>query len=266
MKTRLFTIIALAFTLFSIACNDVSSHSSLEETVQTTDADNQKLVAHFIHLVKDKNKEEIAAMVSYPFRRSYPLPNVKNEQEFIDRYDEIFDEELTTTITKSDPRLGWSAMGWRGIMLNNGEIWLGYDGTLAAINYESEVEQRKKSELIAADKESIHESVRIFHKPIHILDTKKLRIRIDDMGDGDYRYAAWPINKSMSEQPDVVIERGDWTPDGSGGNHYYTFKNEGYVYQCNIIAMGQEDAPVATVVISKDNQHIASYDAIIVAQ
>ena len=84
---------------------------------------NQKIVQNFIETIKTKNKEKISNLVYYPLTREYPLPEIKNKNELLKRFDEIFDTELLTLIIKSKVKTDWSEMGWRGIMLLDGEIW-----------------------------------------------------------------------------------------------------------------------------------------------
>jgi hypothetical protein len=41
-------------------------------------------------------------------------------------------------IASSDPKKGWSSVGWRGIMLGNGVLWFFlYDGKVTGMNYET---------------------------------------------------------------------------------------------------------------------------------
>jgi hypothetical protein len=227
---------------------------------------NQKIISDFIICIKNHNKEELSRKISFPLEREYPIPAIKNRQEFLTRYNELFDDSLTQLIIHSRPGKDWSAMGWRGLMLLNGQIWLDADGKLITINYQSAAERKKKTALIAADKNRLHASIKTFSQPVCILETEKFRIRIDDMGDGHYRYASWPLKSSMSDKPDIIIENGKFIPDGSGGNHKYEFKNDGYVYDCNIIVIGEKDAPPALLTIYKSNKEILSQKANIVTE
>src|SRR5262245_23493384 len=90
----------------------------------------ENLVIDFINSVKSKDKEKVISKISFPFSREYPIPSIKNKQEFLDRYNEVIDDQLTGIIINSRPSRDWSTVGWRGIMLLNGEVWLDYDGRL----------------------------------------------------------------------------------------------------------------------------------------
>lgn len=224
----------------------------------------QKFIKSFIANVKSNNKEGVAAFISFPLGRDYPIPNVKNKADFIKKYDQIFDATLKNEIIKSNPAKDWSEVGWRGIMMNQGTLWIDTDGKIISINYQSQAEKNLSNQLIAAEKAKLHPSIAKFKAPEYILETSKFRIRIDDMGNNNYRYASWSIKQKMSEKPDLVITNGKWIPDGSGGNSYFDFKKGDYLYRCYIIVLGTNDSPPATLTIYQNNKKILEQDAIIV--
>lgn len=226
--------------------------------------DQKKIVANFIDCIKHQKKEKLIADISFPFDREYPIPQIKTGEEFLKRYNEVFDEKLVKMIVNSKPDKDWAAVGWRGIMLFNGDVWLDYDGRLIAVNYQSIAEWKKEEELIALEKSNLHESIKEFKRPIHILETTKYRIRIDDMGDYNYRYTSWLINSKMSDKPDIIIEKGEFKPEGSGGNHSFVFKNGDFTYECSIIIMGEENSPPAYLTIYEGDKEIFSEKANIV--
>ena len=110
---------------------------------QLTKPEDIRLVKEFIELVRSGNVEELSKRVKYPLRRTDPIAEVKDAQEFKKRYQEIFDEKLIKEIIESTPATDWSAMGWRGIMLGSGTLWLDYDNSIIAVNQVSEVEASK---------------------------------------------------------------------------------------------------------------------------
>jgi hypothetical protein len=226
----------------------------------------QKLVYDFIDYIKNNDREKLADKISFPFNREYPIPSIKNEQEFLVRYNEVFDDTLTKTIVDSKPSSDWSAVGRRGIMLLNGEVWLDYDGRLIAVNYQSHAEAKKRVELIDIDRSQLNESLKQFKEPVLILETIKYRIRIDDMGEGFYRYASWKLESKMNEKPDIIIFKGEYKPDGSGGNHSFIFHNGEYTYDCAIIILGEDGLPPAYLTIYKGDKEILSQKANIVTK
>ncbi|RYD57336.1 MAG: hypothetical protein EOP56_08490 [Sphingobacteriales bacterium] len=238
--------------------------SNMPASSQEMNEEEMKLVSRFISYVKKQQKDQVANIVSYPLRREYPLPEIKSKNEFLKRYNELFDAALVKAISNSEPGKDWSTVGWRGIMLSNGTVWLDYDGKLIAVNNQSETETKKRVQLIAKEKKTLHPSLRTFAAPVVMLETSKYRIRVDDMGNGNYRYASWPAKRKMSSKPDLVIDKGEFIPDGSGGNYKYQFVNGAYTYDCEIIIMGEKDTPPAMLIVSQNGKQILSQKAKIV--
>jgi hypothetical protein len=226
----------------------------------------QKMVYDFIDCIKNEKKEKLLSKVSFPFRREDPIPSIKNKQEFLARYNEVFDEKLKKMIVNSQPDKDWSTVGWRGIMLFNGDVWLDYNGRLIAVNYQSDFEAKRKDELIKMERSQLHESIRDFKSPGYILETTKYRIRIDEMENGSYRYASWKLENKMSDVPDMIILRGEYMSDGSGGNGSFEFTSGEYKYQCVILVMREKDSPPAYLKIYKGDQELLSQEAKIVTR
>jgi hypothetical protein len=248
MRRQLLTLALV--TLFS----QFSTGQSLKKEYQAG-------IIKLIDCLKSNRKEQLADWVAYPLGREYPLPPVKNKKEFLARFDEIFDDTLKRLIVQSKPATDWSEVGWRGIMLHQGVVWVDQEGTITAINYQSQAEVARKKQLIEADKKKLHSSLASFKAPLYVLETKKFRIRIDELSEGRYRYASWPLTKSMGEKPDLVLTNGEWFFEGSGGNHRIEFKNAGYLYVCSIIELGSVDSPDAVLTIYKGGKEILSQDA-----
>ncbi|WP_316634801.1 hypothetical protein [uncultured Flavobacterium sp.] len=253
MKKRKLFLVLLIFCSGLIGAQDLK-------------AEYQKLVKSFIDNVKSDDKEAIGDLVLYPLNREYPIPDMVDKADFVKRYSEIFDEVLKNEITKSDPAKNWSDMGLRGLMLNQGDIWLDTDGRLIAINYESKFENNLKKSLIADQKKVLDPSIAFFQMPICILETAKFRIRIDNLGNNNYRYASWSIDKAMTEKPDLVLNGGNLIVEGIGGNHQYEFKKENYTYECAIIVLGEKNSPPAKLTIYQGTKVILKQDAKIIAE
>ncbi|WP_406825177.1 hypothetical protein [Pedobacter sp. KACC 23697] len=228
---------------------------------KTLDKKYRPVVIAFINAVKSGNIEKLSNKIAYPLKRAYPIPAIKNKQEFIKRYKEVFDDNLTKKIISSKPDSDWKDVGWRGIMLLNGELWLDTDGKLIAVNHQSRLEAKEQARLINVDKSSLHPSISNFAQPVLVFETVQYRIRIDDLGNNNYRYASWPVKSKRSDKPKLILTNGKFTPDGSGGNHNYQFKNGDYLYTCFITVMGEKSAPPAQLVISKAGKEILSQPA-----
>ena len=78
-------------------------------------------INHLKSVFKSGNINAIAQLFQYPFNRTYPIPDVKNNAELKKRYAGIFDKSLVHQITTSTIDQ-WSDGGWRGIMLDQGTV------------------------------------------------------------------------------------------------------------------------------------------------
>lgn len=214
--------------------------------------DNQRNnLNHLIHLFRQENSDSISTVIDFPLRRQYPIPDVKDKEELKVRFHEIFDPILIEKITHSTIDQ-WSEAGWRGIMLDNGVVWIDSDeGKIIAINYQSPTEKRQREQLIKNEKENVHPSLKTFEDPVYKIETKNYRIRIDELSDDNYRYASWKINQEESSQPDIILRNGILEFHGSGGNHTITFSNGNYAYVIyrNIIA--ENNSPDCTLEVKK---------------
>lgn len=175
---------------------------------------------NIIEAFRTLDKGSLANNIAYPLTRQYPIPSINDRNEFLKRFDEIFDEDFIQFVVSSDINDDWMSVGWRGIMLANGLMWANYDGKIRAINYQSEAERAIREKLINKDKEGLHPSIQGFSEPVLEWETENFRIRIDDMGDHNYRYSSWDIKKSIKDKPDLILKNGDVVFEGSGGNHY----------------------------------------------
>lgn len=248
-----------SFSVFLILCSQLISAQDLKPEYQ-------KFVSKFISDMKTGNKETIAKHFQFPLKRDYPIPSVKNKADFVKRYNEIFDKVLIEKITKSNVAKDWAELGWRGIMLNQGDVWMDTNGKIIAINYQSDLEKKRKNALITGQKKSVNKSIANFKEPVAILETSKFRIRIDDLGNDNYRYASWSIKKKMTDTPDLIIESGKFFADGTGGNHHYEFKKGNFRYECHFILLGEDDSPPAMLIIYQSEKEILSQNAKIVSR
>ena len=231
-------------------------------SAQELEKRHHKIVLDFIQTVKSLNKESLAMKTSYPLKRQYPIPAIENKQDLINRYDTLFDDKLVKKIVNSDPAKDWQEAGSRGIMLLNGIIWLDYDGKLRSINNQTSAELKFRNDLIKADKDRLNPAVKSFIRPMVILETSKLLVRIDDLGSGNYRFVSWPVKRSMKDKPSLILTKGQIIPEGSGGNHKYVFKNGNLTYECAIINVSESsNSPDALLIISKDGKEISRSEA-----
>ena len=158
---------------------------------QLSETEHESVVAYFVECIKSADIEKLDSIISYPFIRPYPIPSINDKQELTERYLELFDDSLTSIITNSIIKEDWQNMGWRGIMLHNGIVWLDYDGRLLTTNYSSEKEITLKEKWIEYERNLLHTDLKDFKKPIHTIETEKFIVRVDLLEDQKYRYASW---------------------------------------------------------------------------
>ena len=243
MKFRLFVLLLLVSKL---------------SYAQSDKLDDQEVanINNIIALFKQENIDGISDIIAFPLRREYPIPNIKNKKEFKQRFGEVFDKTLLARIADSKTDQ-WSEVGWRGIMLDRGVVWIdSYTGKIKAVNYESDFEKKLRKKLIAKDKENLHISLKTFESPVYKIKTKNYLIRIDNLSDTGYRYASWKKESKESSKPDIILNNGALEFQGSGGNHVVTFINKNYTYKVYRNIMGEENMPDITLEIEKDGQVI----------
>lgn len=208
-----------------------------------------KKLQNVIRLFKNKDVKGISEIVSYPFNRRYPIPDVKNKQEFVKRFNNIFDQSVINLISKSKVD-DWSELGWRGI------IWVSPEGKILALNDETDFEKKQYLKLVAEQKNKIHPSLKSFNTPIYKFKTKNYIIRIDELENETYRYASWKKSQPESSKPELILQKGILDLGGSGGNHSYTFKNGAYSYVIERNIIGAEDSSEIDFFIERNNKKI----------
>lgn len=215
-------------------------------------------VNRLIEIFKTKDVNQISKIIQYPLDRQYPLPSIANEQEFKQRFSEVFDAILIEKIANSKIEQ-WSEVGWRGIMLDNGIIWMNnYDSVITTVNYQSEVEKKMLTDLIIEEKKHLHTSIKNYELPKYRIDTKNYHIRIDQIEESKYRYTSWKINELETSEPDLIMNNGELEFQGSGGNRLYTFKNGIYTYKIFVHILRDENSPDVTLEIDKNEETILS--------
>lgn len=225
---------------------------------------NQSQIENIQKIIKAFQENDIEYisnnLIEYPLTRQYPIPNIKNQESFKQKFNEIFNKEILETI-KNSKNEDWKRMGSKGFMLENGLIWLDYDANkIIAINYQSDFEKRLKENLIKQDKEQLPSSLKEFIEPTYKIKTRNFLIRIDKIDDSKYRYSSWKIAKSESSKPDLVLSNGEIEFSGSGGNRFFTFSNKNYKYIVYVdiyVSTGFNDISLEVL---KDNKTILFED------
>lgn len=77
--------------------------------------DFKNFFANFEQLVKEDQKFDIAELIRYP------MNGIKDQADFVERYDQIFTEEVKTAVIQQDVEKMFK--NYQGVMVGNGEIW-----------------------------------------------------------------------------------------------------------------------------------------------
>lgn len=277
MKQLNLTFIVLGIFIFG--CKQTDTKNKLTTTGNSADttnnqtlsqenlSDNERLeeykidsINNVIVLFKEKNIDKISSKIKFPLYRAYPIPPIKDKEEFKQRFSEVFDKILIDKIANSKIDQ-WSEMGWRGIMFDNGVLWMAnYDGIITSVNYQSDFEKKLRKDLITKEKENLHISLKNFESPTYKIKTKNYSIRIDELTNHKYRYACWKISDKESSKPDIILDNGELEYQGTGGNHVITFFNNNYTYRIYRNIIGAETSPDITLEIKKNGQIILTQD------
>ena len=229
-------VLILGLCLWSLAA--VAEKIAITETSDVEYYEHiKKSVKKFKDLIKTNNPQLIAQNVVYPYSLGRGVPSVHNEQEFVEKYDIILPEYLREYLLNS-PMDDWgSGENLGGICLNDcPDAHLTDDGEMLSVK-DSEELKRYREEYIAKEKQTIHPSLKNYNYNLYTMETKDWLIRIDDMEGlyevstqidipNIYRFAAWKKGKTISDEPDIIIDQGHTEKDPEG--YEYTFASSEY--------------------------------------
>lgn len=247
----------------------IEQDSGADRTIdgQRTDGSGTEGIRRLTIAFKEKNIDKISDLIKYPLYREYPIPPIRDRAALKARFSEVFDARLVNKIATAQPGQ-WSGMGWRGIMLDNGLVWMDDAAEMiTAVNYQSDFEKKWKKELIDREKERLHPDLSTFESPAYKIKTKSHLIRIDELSNGMYRYASWKTKggaASESERPDIVLNNGVLNYEGSGGNHTITFKRDNYTYEVSRNIIGEENTPDILVTVEREGRTILKEDGALI--
>jgi len=270
----------IAFGILLLGCNQTDSRNTIAKEQPSTDtvkdqpkeiAKNDQLKDHeivainnVVALFKAKDIDKISRIIRFPLHREYPIPPIQNAKELTQRFSEVFDRILIDKIANS--KIGqWSKVGWRGIMLDQGDLWMANsDGIITAVNYQSEFEKKLRSDLIIREKVNLHNSLKSFESPTHKIKTKNYLVRIDELADNKYRYASWKAGEKETSKPDLILSNGKLEFEGSGGNYVITFVEGNYTYKIYRNVMGEKNSAEITLYIEKEGKVILTEEGALI--
>jgi len=271
----------IAFGILLLGCNQkTDNRNTVVKEQPSTDtvkdqpkeiAKNEHLKDHeivainnVVALFRAKDIDKISRIIRFPLNREYPIPPIQNAKELTQRFSEIFDQILIDKIANSKIEQ-WSQVGWRGIMLDRGDLWMANsDGIITTVNYQSDFEKELRRDLIAREKANLHPSLKSFESPTHKIKTKNYLIRIDELAGNKYRYASWKKGEKETSKPDLILSNGELAFEGSGGNYVITFVQGQYTYKIYRNVLGEKNSPEITLYIEKEGKVILTEDGALI--
>ena len=222
--------------------------------IQAQEVEALKKVDTFVSYLKAEDIVALAKQVNYPLKRTYPIPDIKNESEFILYFPTLFDSTFCASINNEKFSEANIIVRWDGIGIMHGLLWLNPEGKLLAVNYSSTAEKHLLASLNNAEKRKIHSSVNQWAEVRYYCKSSAGHtIKIDQLKDGTYRYASWNEGKSTTEKPDLVIQNGDLIYDGSAGNHYINFLKGDWTYRIFFMKVGPSFQSLGLSLILEQN-------------
>lgn len=211
-------------------------------------------IKRIIRLFKEREIAELATLFRYPIEREIPVPWIKDEKEFVQRFDELFDTAFVNELAKGNME-DWTVGSITRIGYKEYRIYL-FDSLIDGVNYQSPKEKILQQALIQKEKENLHPTLRRFEKPIFKVITDNFLIRIDKIKPRLYRYASWKRGASEASRPDLVLQNDSITDMSSGGNHAYPFNNGPYRYVIHRNIVGCETTPPFTFDVEKNGHSL----------
>lgn len=156
-----------------------------------------------------RDKKALAKMIMYPMWEPYPIKNIENEQEFIQNFDCLVTKDISEKVDTTS-LFGWERVGWRGIMYDNGMIWLGdYGDQIRSISYTTPEETALYERLCAEERRLIGFPEKERPSQCYLAPDSAFLIHItylpsDEYG-GDYRVRLYrrgdPLDKPYLNEP-----------------------------------------------------------------
>jgi len=175
--------------------------------------------------LKTGDKQAVVKMINFPVDRDLPLKSIKNAKAFLAHWDEYFDADTTKALTDQNPE----QIGWRGIQLAGGMVWL-KDGRIIRLNSEAAAYKKALENAKSDETAKLWLAARGYDRIDVQCSTKTLHVRVQNHGD-DIRYFAWKAGAPLSAKPAMALSHGKTPSSGSDGSITYAFTNAGYTYE-----------------------------------
>ena len=176
--------------------------------------------------VRSKDRERIASHFKFPFKIGYPLPDIKDKDDFLARYELLFDKFIEDEITCSN---NWCS--WNGIFCNSGHLLFGDIDSVGnlivnSLSLHPKAYYKALENELDIQRQDLHPSLHKYRRPIVVARSKFYIFRIDEILPGELRLAIWRKGKTMKARPDYVNKHGFISQIGFSGRPDWMFVNE----------------------------------------
>ena len=127
-------------------------------------------LARLAKAIEDGDAAMVARHVNYPLKRQEPLPPIRDEKEFVERFPILFDDAFRARMRNGSFTNDWAEVGWRGTMFDNGMLWV--DGTfetcgdICGVHYQSAAEKQWRNSLVEEERKTLHPSLAELCNPV----------------------------------------------------------------------------------------------------
>ena len=231
---------------------------------QSEEANIKKAIENFKKIqewIKTDDAESLSNHIVYPFKRNEDSPSISDATAFKQYYSTLFDAKM------KEKFMNMTFEKWRFLSQNNGnigfelgQVWLTPNGKIQSIHFISNKEKASIESKEETIKSQIHSDVSSWKENLAYIENHKFIIRVEYLGDYQYRYVSWSKPKTISDKPDLILVR-DYVKDvKSNGNTHYSFTNGIWTYRVNNVVYSSSDTIYGwSISILKNGKKAAQY-------
>ena len=264
----MFLLIALMSSYLFIQCGGASTNDTAEgstEQAEFVQLENKhkEVINEVVAEIESADFKALAKRFEYPFYRRQTKDTI---QETFMPYNlaVFFDDEYRTQIVNSAIDDYWFLNRTGDIVYGEFDFVMTETGQFKSLNrlsFSDQIIIAEKKDL-EAEKMQLHDSVKVFRESIIQVQTDNYKIRIDQLADNSYRYAAWPIEAPFTTMPTVLIQNGYIERMGTVNNYDYTFIKDNYKYVYSENNVGERGIPIGALMIYAGDKEILYEEAI----
>ena len=230
MKKFIFGIIAAIVVMTGgVSCQSGNAVKQEKVPMEETDSDSLEgdsnvsgstaNIKKIMRSIVKGDAESLASMTIFPIERPYPLKDIVDSADMVERFHQIFDKQFRAKMARSTMK-AWRSAGWRGYCFgDNSDLWV-YD-SLIKVLYISPQEDSLRTKLLHDEKTSLHKKLQgdewvAYNCYKDEKDGSVIRIDLkkDRKQNDKVRMAIYRNGTKLSDYPDFVAE-GELKIEGS---------------------------------------------------